>query len=96
MIRYHNRSTILLNSVQAVKSQLERDKDVIDLVKAKEDVYTFVDAIELLPSKLKLLEEIIVKILVQTVKCAIFIRAYTDHGFGGECRKKLVCTKFCR
>ena len=96
MIYYHNLSNILLNSVQAVKSQLERDKAVIELFKTMEDVYTFVDAIESLPSKLKLLEEIVGKILNQTVNCAIFIRAYTDHGFGGECSKQLVCTKFCR
>ena len=73
MIRYHTLSNILLNSVQVVKSQLERDKDVIDLVKTMGDVYAFVDAIQSLPDKLKLLEEIIDNILNQTVECAIFI-----------------------
>jgi len=96
MIHYHNLANILLNSVQAVKGQLERDKDVIDLVKAMGDVYTFVDAIQSLPNKLKLLEAIIRNILNQTVECAIFIREYTGHGFGGERRRKIVCPKLSR
>ena len=58
MIHYHNISNIL-NNVQAVKGQLERDKNVTDLVKAMGDVYTFVNAIQSLPHKLKILEEII-------------------------------------
>ena len=75
--------------MQVVKSQLERDKNVIDLVKTMGDVYAFVDAIQSLPDKLKLLEEIIGNILNQTVECAIFIREYMGHGFGGECCKSL-------
>jgi hypothetical protein len=49
-----------------------------------EDVYSFVDTIQSLPCKLQLLENIIAKILKQTVECAIFIREYTGHGFGCE------------
>lgn len=51
-----------------------------------ENVYSFVDVIQSLPSKLELLEDIIVKILKQTVECAIFIREYTGHGFAGKTR----------
>ena len=49
-----------------------------------EAVYSFVDAIQSLPNKLQALEDIISKILRQTVECAIFIRQYTGHGFGGK------------
>lgn len=49
------------------------------------DVYTIVDAIQSLPNKLRVLEDIIAKILKQTVEGAIFIRQYTGHGFGGQC-----------
>ena len=38
----------------------------------------------MLPNKLPLLEDIITKILKQTVECSIFIREYTGQGFGGE------------
>jgi hypothetical protein len=48
------------------------------------DVYSFVDIVQSIPSKLQLLEDIIAKILQQTVECAIFIREYTGHGFVGE------------
>jgi hypothetical protein len=67
-----------------VKSQLERDAKVIGLVKTMEDVYSFVEASDSFKQKVQLLEETIEKILKQTVECAIFIREYTGHGFGGE------------
>jgi hypothetical protein len=49
-----------------------------------DEVYSFVDAIRLVPNKLQLLEDIIAKIMKQTVECAIFIREYTGKGFAGE------------
>jgi hypothetical protein len=67
-----------------VKGQFDRDKKLIGLVTTMEEVYSFVDAIQTVPNKLQLLEDIIGKILKQTVECAIFIREYTGHGFGGE------------
>jgi hypothetical protein len=67
-----------------VKSQLERDAKVIGLVKTMKDVYSFVEASDSFKQKVQLLEETIEKILKQTVECAIFIREYTGHGFGGE------------
>jgi hypothetical protein len=67
-----------------VKSQLERDAKVIGLAKTMEDVYSFVEASDSFKQKVQLLEETIEKILKQTVECAIFIREYTGHGFGGE------------
>jgi hypothetical protein len=46
-------------------------------------VYSFVDEIQSFPNKIKVLEDTIAKILIQTVECAIFIREYSGHGFGG-------------
>ena len=34
--------------------------------------------------KLGKLEDKIIKILLQTVECSVFIREYCGHGFGGE------------
>ena len=48
------------------------------------DVWSFVDDVNSLPAKMKRLEDIIDKIQKQTVECAIFIREYTGHGFGGR------------
>jgi hypothetical protein len=67
-----------------VKGQLDRDAKLVGLVKTMEDVYSFVEASDSFKQKVQLLEETIEKILKQTVECAIFIREYTGHGFGGE------------
>ena len=72
---------------QVVKGQLDRDARLVGLVKTMEDVYSFVDATESFRNKVKVLEKTISKILKQTVECAIFIREYTGHGFGGELLK---------
>ena len=69
---------------QVLKAQRDRDQSVCNLVLTMESVYSFVEAIQLVPDKLEILEEVIVKILKQTVECAIFIREYTGHGFGGD------------
>jgi len=49
-----------------------------------EDVFSFVDDVQMLADKLKRLENIVIKILLQTVECGIFIQEYTGHGFGGK------------
>src|ERR1700733_11588994 len=46
-----------------------------------EDVYSFVDIAQDLPNKIRHLEDIIAKIVAQTIECVIFIREYTGHGF---------------
>ena len=67
-----------------MKGQLDRDVELVGLVNAMEDVYSFVEASESFPDKVHVLQRTIDKILKQTVECAIFIREYTGHGFGGE------------
>ena len=69
---------------QVLKAQLDRDQSICDLVLTMESVYSFVEAMRSVPDKREILEEVIVKILKQTVECAIFIREYTGHGFGGN------------
>lgn len=64
-------------------AQLAIDQSVTDLTKTMQDVYSFVDAIAAVPSKIQLLENIIQQIFIQTVECAIFIREYSGHGFAG-------------
>ena len=70
--------------MKAVKGQVERDQQLIDLVTTMENVYTFVDAVQALPNKIVVFEDVITSILKQTVECAIFIREYTGHGFAGS------------
>jgi hypothetical protein len=68
-----------------VQGQLGRDADLVGLVKVLEDVYSFVEVSDSFQKKVQLLEDTIGNILSQTVECAIFIREYTGHGFGGNC-----------
>jgi hypothetical protein len=49
-----------------------------------EVLYSFVDAVQEVPSKLAQFEDIVKDILNQTVECAIFIREYTGQGFRSE------------
>jgi hypothetical protein len=49
-----------------------------------DDLYTFVDSVQSFPNKIKKLEDIILKILTQTVECVMFIREYTGLGFSGK------------
>jgi hypothetical protein len=67
-----------------MRDQFERDKPLVNLVKTIEGVCSFVDIVRSLPNKLHLLEDVIDKILKQTVECTVFIGEYTGHGFGGD------------
>jgi hypothetical protein len=48
-----------------------------------EDVYTFVDDVKNFPSRLASQEEVIKKIMFQTIECMLFIQEYSGHGFCG-------------
>ena len=65
-------------------AQLAIDQSIVDLANTMQDVYSFVDAIEAVPSKISQLEDVIYRIFVQTVECAVFIREYSGHGFSGK------------
>lgn len=66
---------------QVIDRQLQRDMELCDLVSTMEDVYSFVNVTQDLPNKIQHLEDIITKIVAQTIECMIFVREYTDHGF---------------
>lgn len=57
---------------------------LLDLVDTMASVYMFVDAVHSISGKLKVLEDTIKQIFVQTVECTIFIREYTSHQFAGK------------
>ncbi|KAF7967570.1 hypothetical protein HWV62_33771 [Athelia sp. TMB] len=71
-----------------IMAQLAIDQSIADLADTMQDVYSFVDVIDELPSKIGLLEDIIQKIFIQTVECAIFIREYCGYGFAGRVLKE--------
>jgi len=51
------------------------DLNLIKLLKTMEGVYSFVDAIQLnVSEKVKVLEEVIKRILAQTIKSSMFIK----------------------
>jgi hypothetical protein len=47
------------------------------------EVYSFVEDLDFLSSKIKPLENVVQEIIKQTVECAIFIREYVAQGFSG-------------
>ncbi|KZP11375.1 hypothetical protein FIBSPDRAFT_937586 [Athelia psychrophila] len=75
---------VLSAAHKIIVAQVAIDQSVADLANTMQDVYSFVDAIEAVPSKIQLLEGIIEKIFIQTVECAIFIREYSGRGFAGR------------
>lgn len=70
---------------QAYQQQKETDADVVSLSNKMADLYSFVDDLEDLRNKIARLERTIVRVLVQTTECGLFIREYTDHGFICKC-----------
>ena len=69
---------------QAVQGQIDRDDALRGLVACMADLYSFVDAVDGLENKIKLLEDVIIRISVQTTECGIFIKQYVSHGFAGK------------
>lgn len=68
---------------KVVRGQLERDRNVLALVAAMEDIYSIVEDSESFQNKLRSFEDTIKKIMTQTIECVIFVREYTGHGFAG-------------
>ena len=48
------------------------------------DLYSFVDAVDELENKIKSLEDVIIRISVQTTECGIFINQYASQRFLGR------------
>jgi len=76
-------SRLFMGSEQAIKGQLDRDKEITELLATMRDVYSFVEDVKKFPDKIDRLEDTILQILRQTVECSFFIQEYCGHGFGG-------------
>ncbi|KZP26893.1 hypothetical protein FIBSPDRAFT_948873 [Athelia psychrophila] len=86
---YAKGAVVVLSAVyKIIVAQLAIDQSVADLFQTMQDVYSFVDAIEAVPSKIKLLEKIIELILIQTAECGRLIQEYSGHGFAGRCLRE--------
>jgi len=70
----------------AVKDQLDRDEHILALVDTMTTLYSFVSPLDVLKKEhfsiFSSLEDIIKKILKQTVECMLFIQEYGKHSFG--------------
>jgi hypothetical protein len=75
-----------------VKEQRETDDKVRELALTMVEVYAFVEDVDTLSQKITRLDNVVMAILKQTLECALFIREYTGHGFGG----KTILYIFCR
>lgn len=67
---------------QVFKVQLERDKSILDLFSTMEDVYSFANDVEAIPSQLARFKDTAIKIMQQTVECCLFVQEYVGKGFG--------------
>ncbi|KAH7886378.1 hypothetical protein F5I97DRAFT_1270746 [Phlebopus sp. FC_14] len=65
-----------------IKGQVDRDSRLRDLVSLMRDCYGFVENVKAFPEKMPVLEEIVHRLLSQTVECTMFIRECSGHGFG--------------
>ncbi|KAJ7023932.1 hypothetical protein C8F04DRAFT_1239877, partial [Mycena alexandri] len=73
--------SILSAVYQAVKQQLEMDEKVVKLVKTMVEIYSFKDDIHFVVEKIQILEETLIKIAQQTLKCANFLEEYSQPKF---------------
>ncbi|KAF7348802.1 WD40 repeat-like protein [Mycena venus] len=69
---------------ETVKDQQAMDDKTLKLAQNMVQVYSFVEDVESLPQQIKRLENVVVEITRQTLECAIFLREYIGHGFGGR------------
>ena len=64
------------------------DDAFCDLIISLTNLYSFVDAVEELEDRLKRLEDIIIRISIQTTECAIFIKQYAHQRFTSRFRDR--------
>jgi regulatory protein YycI of two-component signal transduction system YycFG len=68
---------------QIVQAGQARDQQILDLVTAMENTYSFVVSADELKNH-PVLQNIIEQILKQTIECGYFIQEYTRRSFGGK------------
>ncbi|KAJ7653545.1 hypothetical protein DFH06DRAFT_1330263 [Mycena polygramma] len=85
---YANMAWKVLTSVyQAVKAEQEKQEKLRKLVDNMVSVYSFTEETDVLPQKIKSLEDKVLAIVKQTVECAVFIQEYSGHGFTARVMK---------
>lgn len=67
-----------------MQKQSEMDDEVVKLVQTMLKVYSFVEDVNFVPEKIKILEDTLTKIAKQTVECANFLHEYTNEAFSGN------------
>jgi hypothetical protein len=67
---------------QLVQAQQARDQQILGLLAAMENTYSFVVSADELKSH-PVLQDIVAQILKQTIECGYFIQEYTRRNFGG-------------
>lgn len=67
---------------QMVRAQQTRDQKIVGLVTTMEDTYSFVVSAEELNSQ-SVLQDIVEKMLKQTIECGYFIQEYVQRNFVG-------------
>jgi hypothetical protein len=65
-----------------VQTQQVRDRRILDLVATMESAYSFVDSINELTNS-PILQNIVERLLNQTIECGYFIQEYIRHNLGG-------------
>src|ERR1700761_2244158 len=63
---------------------METDACLVTLSERMADIWSFVEETASVKAKIQRLDNVIEKALNQTIRCAIFIREYTGHGFVGK------------
>ena len=65
-----------------IKAQQVRDRKILDLVTAMEETYSLAMSVKELKNDERI-QDIINRILRQTIECGYFIQEYTRRNFGG-------------
>jgi hypothetical protein len=65
-----------------VQAQQARDQQILGLLMAMEDTYSFAVSADELKNH-PVLQDIVAQILKQTIECGYFIQEYTRRNFGG-------------
>ncbi|TFY69235.1 hypothetical protein EVG20_g3230 [Dentipellis fragilis] len=73
---------------QVVKTSLDRDAKVLDLVDTMGSLYSFVMPVQAMAEAKQTLtgplEKTIKDIMIQTIECIVFVREYSGHGFASR------------
>ena len=65
-----------------IKAQQVRDRKILDLVAVMEETYSLAMSVKELKNDERI-QDIIKRILKQTIECGYFIQEYTRRNFGG-------------